>query len=348
MNPSKRDHSGEGDIAWSTDSTGLRGMVALLLVISLGCNLAALRIPFLSLREGLSSEPYTLLTSVKMLWSAKLFILAFLVTAFSVCFPFAKLAVLGWVVVKKQPGAWWLGKQLGRVEQLGKWSLLDAFLVCLVMGLTSGQMLVGAEPLVGLTLFATAIILSMVSGELLAHALLDPSDEVPPENALAKTWGAVVLLFSGGALTLALFMPFLQIDDWLLANHRYSIASLVVSLAEEGALTSSLLAGTFLILTPLASWVGSVCLWFSIRSASSRRGGGWSRGLRILRRWTMLDVFCLALGIFLLEGDYLMDTKVRSGAGFLVVVVVVQLGFQWLGEHQMIGKRISKHSNPGL
>ena len=57
-----------------------------------------------------------------------------------------------------------------------------------------------------------------------------------------------------------------------------------------------------------------------------------------LRRWSMLDVFCLALAIFIFEGDYLMDTKVRSGAAFLALLVAVQTGAQWLADRQMLKK----------
>ena len=42
----------------------------------------------------------------------------------------------------------------------------------------------------------------------------------------------------------------------------------------------------------------------------------------------MLDVFGLALGIFLVEGDYLMRTEVRWGAVFLLAMLALQKAFQ--------------------
>ena len=50
----------------------------------------------------------------------------------------------------------------------------------------------------------------------------------------------------------------------------------------------------------------------------------WRTRMDVLRRWSMLDVFGLALAIFLVEGDYLMRTEVRWGALFLVAVVVIK------------------------
>jgi uncharacterized paraquat-inducible protein A len=48
-----------------------------------------------------------------------------------------------------------------------------------------------------------------------------------------------------------------------------------------------------------------------------------------MRRWSMLDVFGLALAIFLVEGDYLMQTEVRWGALFLVALLALQKAFQF-------------------
>jgi hypothetical protein len=47
------------------------------------------------LRAGLSRTAYSLPNSVNMLWDSGLHLLAVLVVAFSVRFPFAKLPVLG-------------------------------------------------------------------------------------------------------------------------------------------------------------------------------------------------------------------------------------------------------------
>src|SRR4051812_8033280 len=74
-----------------------RRLVFSLLGVSLACNVAALLTPFMDLRIGFSTEPYSLLNSVRMMWSTGLYVLAALVVAFSVVFPFAKLAILSWV-----------------------------------------------------------------------------------------------------------------------------------------------------------------------------------------------------------------------------------------------------------
>src|SRR5579883_2320443 len=74
-----------------------RAGVALLLLGSLACNVSALLLPFMHLRVGFKTQPYSLFHSVQMLWTSHLEILAVLVVAFSIVFPFVKLGILAWL-----------------------------------------------------------------------------------------------------------------------------------------------------------------------------------------------------------------------------------------------------------
>jgi len=102
-----------------------RRLVLFLLGLSLAGNITALLVPFMNLRIAFTTEPYSLLSSATMMWNKGLYVLAALVIAFSVVFPFAKLATLIWVA-----SATALGPALALVERLGKWSMIDVFLVC--------------------------------------------------------------------------------------------------------------------------------------------------------------------------------------------------------------------------
>jgi paraquat-inducible protein A len=294
-----------------------------LLGVSLACNVAALLTPFMDLRIGFSTEPYSLLNSVRMMWSNGLYVLAALVVAFSVVFPFAKLAILSWVTagttLDPRRQSW-----LSAVERLGKWSMLDVFLVCLILTLTSGQLMVGAEPLIGIPLFVAAILLSMISGELLTASLPHDDTEAhmrPPMRA--GFW----LLLSALALAGTIGFPFLRIDDWRLSDHSFSVITVVPTLWKEGSFLSSVIVALFLIVTPMAAWVASARWWWC-RRAGQPAPLSHVRA-RLMRRWSMLDVFGLALAIFLVEGEYLMKTEVRWGALFLVAMLGLQKAFQF-------------------
>lgn len=300
-----------------------RRLVLFLLGLSLACNVAALKLPFMNLRIAFSTEPYSLLSSATMMWHKGLYVLAALVIGFSVIFPFAKLATLIWVASGTS-----LGPRRQRallfVERLGKWSMLDVFLVCLILTLTSGQLMVGAEPLIGLPLFVAAILLGMTAGELLTASL--PHD---PAGARAKPplRAGVYLLLGALALAGALGLPFLRIDDWKLSDRAYSVVTVVPTLWNEGSPVAAAIVALFLIVTPTLAWCASARWWWGRRS--DRPAPLSHARARLMRRWSMLDVFGLALAIFLVEGEYLMKTEVRWGALFLVALLALQKAFQF-------------------
>ena len=277
----------------------------------------------MELRTGLKHKPYSLLTSAHMLWTSHLQILAVLVVAFSGIFPFVKLGILAWFCGAGRiadPGR----RVLAWVERLGKWSMLDVFLVCIILTLTSGQLLVGAKPLEGISVFVAAIVLSMIAGETLSsglqHAAPKPSS---PKQFRHSAW---LLPLSGLVLVGALRYPFLQIHDWFVADKSYSIMGVVPALRQAGATLPGQVIGLFLIAIPVATWVLTCAWWWRVRKGERDRT---VYQLMLLgRRWSMLDVFALALAIFSIEGGSLMKTEVRSGGLFLAGVVGVQLLIQ--------------------
>lgn len=298
-----------------------RRIVVATLVASLLCNVSVLFIPFMNLRRGLSTEPYSLFRSVEMFWHNGLYVLAVLVVGFSVVFPFAKLAVLAAAVASPLPDER-LMRWLHGVERYGKWSMLDVFLVCLILVLTSQQFFVGAEPLAGIPLFISAIALSMGAGELLSMRLrppheIDDQPPVPPHG----WWLAV----SGLALAATLALPFLGIADWRLVNRDYNIVSLVPVLWTQEARLGAVLTAAFLVMAPLAAWIMSCVSWWRLRQRADNHDINiWAAGLR---RWSMLEVFGLALAVFALEGEHLMKTEMRWGALLLAGTLALQRAF---------------------
>ena len=294
-----------------------------LLAIAFVCNLGVFFVPFMRLRIGFSGEDYTLMRSVEMLWESGLGVLAILVFGFSVVFPFAKLATLAVVTtaprITPRHQAW-----LANVERAGKWSMLDVYLVCLVLTLASGQVLVGARPRAGIPLFVASVLLSLVVGEILAVSVgrhsRAPRGKPPSSTGL---W----LALAGLTLVAAVSLPLLVIDDWLLDDRAYGIATLGWTLLREGAWLPGVLAWGFLIVAPALQWVAALHWWLR-----ARRGEDasifWERRAAYAR-WTMLDVFGLALAIFLVEGDYLMTTEVRWGALLLVAALALRQAFDW-------------------
>lgn len=305
---------------WQLSATR-RSWAWAILGVSLGCNVAVLFVPFMDLRKGFSTEPYSLFRSVQMFWQSGLYVLAVLVVAFSVIFPFAKLVVLAKVTAAKEPDESLLS-WLHRVERFAKWSMLDVFLVCLILALTSGQLFVGATPLAGIPLFIAAIVLSMIAGEILSGALVSHhEDNLKPPIPPNGWW----LALSGLALLATLLLPFLGIQDWRLVDRSFSIVMMVPALWLQGAYLSSVLTGLFLVITPIGAWSMSFVSWQKLRRGEgNERMNTWAAGMR---RWSMLEVFGLALAVFALEGDHLMKTEIQWGALLLAATLVLQRAF---------------------
>jgi len=305
-------------------SCSRRWVTLALIGASLGFNIAALSLPFMHLRQGISKEPYSLVNSVILMWEKGLFVLVVLVVGFSILFPFAKLAVLAWVALSKKVGKPEL-KWLHVVELMGKWSMLDAFLVSIILALASNQFFVDGTPLIGLNCFILAILLSMVTGEVLSRSLHQPERELDgPSEDQSVIW----LVLSGLALLGALSIPFLSIQDWILKNREYSILSLGPVLFAEGAWLAAALVFCFLIIAPMLSWAASFYSW-----RNGRKGIPYEKTrywIQLAQRWNMLDVFGLSLVVFALESDQLMKTEIRWGALFLGGALALQVAFNTL------------------
>lgn len=87
-----------------------------------------------------------------------------------------------------------------------------------------------------------------------------------------------------------------------------------------------MLTGAFLIGAPLAVWTASAIAW--VRQRAGQAGGVTLAWVQLAHRWSMLDVFGLALTVFALESEDLMRTEVRWGALALAGVLVLQGLFQ--------------------
>jgi uncharacterized paraquat-inducible protein A len=272
------------------------------------------------MRRGIgTTKTYSLPHSVQLLWDSKLYVLAAVVLAFSVVFPFIKLLVLGAIVSgrvsKRRADA-----LLVLVERCGKWSMLDVFLVCLMLALANDQLLVKAVPRIGVLCFTCAITLSMVtSAWMQSHMGLVRLREVPQASMLRWLvlwqWGLLLLLVG------ALLVPFLEIDDWLFNDHPVSIAIAIAGLWETGAQVLAIVIALFLVAAPIGSGLLTIHVLTRLKRGVPAKA---ARGfLQVLRHWEMLDVFALALGIFLVEGRAFVKTDLSWGAFLLALLLVL-------------------------
>jgi paraquat-inducible protein A len=291
-------------------------LVQLMLAIAALCSSAALCVPFMHLSlVGSGTEAYGLIRSIQLLWESGLYALAVLVVGFSVCFPFAKLAVLLWCTRRGPAGA--RARWLRVVGTLGKWSMLDAMLVAILLGLTRGQWLVTAVPDIGIPIFVIGILLNMLAGNLVEGAWRPVREKAAPiaSPAIGGIWTWSLLILAGLALAGAQFLPTVQIDSFWLRSHSFSLLDLTQSLRQAGSWSLWLLMIVGCFILPWLGWLAH--LWLLRATDMSRAHALICR----LAHWSMIDVFAFALAIFLLEGRQFIPTALGPGA-FLIMAAL--------------------------
>lgn len=133
------------------------GLVVAMLLLVAGLVLPVMRVQKLVFWK----DDYSILTGVKALWDDGQWFLAVVIALFSVTFPILKLAgLLGvWFSPMRRDQR---GRLLFWVDVLGRWSMLDVFVVAVTIVVMSSKAALDATPRAGLYVFAAGVGLSMV------------------------------------------------------------------------------------------------------------------------------------------------------------------------------------------
>ena len=121
------------------------------------------------------------------------------------------------------------------------------------------------------------------------------------------------------SLFAAIGLPYFHISQFLLKHKAYSVIESVMALAQSGSLAFALTIMVFLVLFPIARIMLMAAEGFIPLSQERRIRLSWWSG--IIGAWSMLDVFVLALLLFMLEGDRLISFEVRGGLYMLMISV---------------------------
>lgn len=132
------------------------------LLAALGLLIAGLMLPVMRIETLIFWEDnYSIVTGAISLWKNDHPVLAVILFAFSVVFPNVKLAgllmVWFWPLVESARARilWW-------VDVLGRWSMLDVFVVAVTIVLTQSKSFLDADARAGLYVFSGAVVLSML------------------------------------------------------------------------------------------------------------------------------------------------------------------------------------------
>jgi paraquat-inducible protein A len=300
-----------------------RKRAALVPVAIAGALLAlGLMVPVVSLRSLATTREYSVLSGILDLVRDGNILLGAIVLAFSVVFPVAKLLALC---------ATFFGdyrreerrRLVRRLTLLGKWSMLDVFVIVILLGAVRLGLISGAEPLPGLYLFGAAILCSMIAAVIVTEVVGEeraPLADLRHPTRLDRAVSSLALiLFAAG-----LAAPLMTVEKWWFWERDYSLLGAHAELVREGHAFLAAFLGAFVVLLPGARIAG-LCLLRWRPGLPAR----WVRRLRRLDEWAMLDVYALALLVVVVKIGASLAVTPRAGMWLLASASVLSVWDSW-------------------
>jgi paraquat-inducible protein A len=261
---------------------------------------------------------------VDLLQGGHLFI-GLIILVFSVIFPVTKIL---WLYA-----LWFLPLPAGSresplrwLEFLGKWSMLDVFVVGILVGTLDLGILSEATPRVGAYVFTLAILLSMAATLRQSRRARRPAAAAPvaarPSPAVPLL--ALLAIFLLGA---GLELPLLKVDKWIFWRNEYSVLGGTAALFREGHAPLAVIVAGFVIAAPILQAAGAVGLWVFGRSRRAR--AGIMAALRHVGRWAMADVFALGLAVVLTKINGVVNVATQPGIWLFVAGAMLASAVSW-------------------
>lgn len=294
-----------------------------LLGLSIVLLVLGLTLPAVHSEKGLSSSSHSIVGGIAQLLGEGQIVLAVIILFFSVLFPTVKLLALALVWARRVPDE---RETIGWLEVLGKWSMLDVFVVAIFVGAVRLGILAEFAPEAGIYVFAAAVLATMVVTRLTARIKGHAPRERAPSPAVAREWkGRVVSLAALAAFATGLSLPLMVLEKWVLWWSEKSLLEALSNLYAKDSVLLALLATLFVVVLPGASLLGMVCLrWIP---------GLAERALELVSRigeWAMLDVFAVALLVVVSQLAGMASIQPRAGLWLLVAAALLSTLDGWL------------------
>ena len=126
-------------------------------------------------------------------------------------------------------------------------------------------------------------------------------------------WLGLVLLASLALLALGLFLPAIELRSFFFLSRELSLVEGVYSFFEAGNFFLFAVTLVFSILFPTFKIVTGLVLWHAA-DTSGPSARALLNGLATASKWSMLDVFIIALVVMVADGRLLSGADIRAGA----------------------------------
>lgn len=139
----------------------------------------------------------------------------------------------------------------------------------------------------------------------------------------------VLLLMAAVSLALGLTQPILQVEKFIFWESDYSVITGIIGLYEDGEYLLAFVIFFFSLVFPVAKLVLLLIVWRAKMSHTQRFKV--LRGLSTLGKWSMLDVFAVAILVVAGKLGAVADVQPRVGVYlFAAGVVLSMLATGWI------------------
>ena len=288
----------------------------------------ALALPIVSFSKAayLDNDRYSVVSGIVGLFRSGNLFIGTLVFTFSILFPLFKLSSLAVLWFRRLTPRRRLA-MVRMLQVLGKWSMLDVFVVAVLAVLVRLGLAVQARLESGIYVFATAILLSMILTFIMygmAHRRVDAgADRVEGSPLILPL--AVIALFCIGA---GLELPLMEASKGWFWEEEFSVLEGTLELHRRGRVWVALMLGIFVVLLPLLHASGLIAL--QIQSLLGKSHTSFHRFLDKLEEWSMYDVFALAILIVVVKIGGLVAISPRPGLWFLAAGSILSVLLSWV------------------
>ena len=128
-------------------------------------------------------------------------------------------------------------------------------------------------------------------------------------------WASLISLGFG------LYLPIMTLKKFILLNETVSIYSGLVSLLHQGEYILFLVVFIFSVIFPISK----LTLLFLSRYSKAIKMGKILPLLEILSKWSMLDVFIVALLVIAVKSNFIIRIKVHTGIYIFAVSIILSM-----------------------
>lgn len=161
-----------------------------LLIAAYALYLPANLLPIMETRSLFGTQQDTIMSGVVYLWSNGSWILAMVVFIASVAVPLFKMLSLTALLVGVQRRSRHQPRQRTKLyrflELIGRWSMLDVYVVTILVALVQVQSLASIRPGTGVIAFAAVVVLSMLATHAFEPRLIWDAVDNPPHKEITS------------------------------------------------------------------------------------------------------------------------------------------------------------------